>query len=838
MTTHSRPSSTAASPDRRTTYRRLVLAAARGDSLQDVAAIGLAGACTVSGWPVGQLSVIDMSHGPRVVTVAATFGADTRPDLATALTGAMLEPGSPATTAATTGRPCWSDPDAGDAVARLAVPLTHGDVVGVLELIDDPPAVVDDPLVDTLAETAEVLGAVVARAQAADESLGGWHAGPPGPAAKPDDIDDLQGADAARAVQDRLELDQRRLAEAEVIGSFGVWELVPGRPFAWSPELCRIHGVPPDFIPTLAHNLAFVHPDDLPAVDAYIARMRADQASPPVQYRIRQPGGDVRWVESHVKVLDGNRIIGITRDITDQRAREQRDRLQSQIAQTMVEGVTLVRADGTILYVNPQFATMFGYRPDEMEGRSIWDFNAEEYRPPPGTITDPQPGGFHGELRHLRHDGSVFITDANVTAMPIDDGDPGELAWLAVERDITEEKKQSEALRDSEARLALIQENAPIGLALVNRDGRFVQPNPALCAITGRSADELQQLTFRDITHPDDVDDSQRLYQRLVDGELSSCEMEKRYVRPDGTAVWVDLTVAFAQDNNGAPRHVIIQVVDIGARKAAEEARARHAEELERSNAELRRATEEAERAQLAAVEANRAKNEFLSRMSHELRTPLNAVLGFTQLLGMEELGTTQLDMVDQVLRGGRHLLVLIDEVLDIARMENGTMSVVVEPVDVAAAIDHARSLLDPLVRERGVRVDTLATDDGTVPSAGADRRRVVQILLNLLSNAVKYNKPDGEVTVSAEQVDDRLCISVADTGRGIAPEVLPRVFEPFDRLGAEQTGVEGTGIGLTVSRALAEQMGGRLTVRSALGKGSTFTLELPVFKGAETPVV
>jgi signal transduction histidine kinase len=159
-------------------------------------------------------------------------------------------------------------------------------------------------------------------------------------------------------------------------------------------------------------------------------------------------------------------------------------------------------------------------------------------------------------------------------------------------------------------------------------------------------------------------------------------------------------------------------------------------------------------------------------------------------------------------------------------------MTMFIEPVDVTAAIDHACSLLEPLVRERQVRVRTPRPDDD-LPLVGADRQRVVQILLNLLSNAVKYNVFGGEVSVSVDSTEERVSLAVSDTGPGIAPEVLPRLFEPFDRLGAEQTDVEGTGIGLTVSRALAEQMGGRLTVRSTPGEGSTFTLELPLFSRA-----
>jgi PAS domain S-box-containing protein len=809
MTTQQQPPSPSASGEHRTGYRRLVLAAARGDSLGTIAEIGLSAACRGGDWPVGQVQLIEEWHGDRLrLTTLARFGTGGRPDLAGALCDDVAEPGSPVATTAHAGRAYRSEPD-GQGVVRLVAPLTHGDVVGVIELLDDRARTVDADQLTQLTDLTEVLGAAAARHRE-------WgHEGGEG-RVEPED-------EAARAVRERLELDQQRLREAEKIGSFGVWELLPGREFTWSAELCRIHGVEPDFLPTLEANISLIHPDDLPVIDTYMSHMRTEHAGPPVQYRIRRPSGEIRWVESHVKVLEGNRTIGITRDVTDQRAREEREHLQAQIAQRMVEGVTLVKGDGTILYANPQYANLFDLLPEQVEGSCIWDHVAPEHHPPAGEVF--LQNGFHGEVRHVRPDGSVFTTEANITEMPIPAGEPGERAWLAVERDITEEKAKAAALRDREERLALIQQHAPIGLALTDLDAGFVQINPALCAISGRSVEELHKDSLVGIIHPRDAACLHRELGRLVKGELDLVDTERRIVRPDGTTVWVALKVASARDERGAARYLVAQVVDIETRKQAEQAQARHAAELERSNAELRRAKAEAER-------ANQAKNEFLSRMSHELRTPLNAVLGFAQLLGLEELESTQLDMVDQVLRGGRHLLILIDEILDIARMENGTMSIVVEPVDVVAAVDHACSLLDPLVRETGVQVEVVS-GNGPAPVVAADRQRFVQILLNLLSNAIKYNVPRGRVTVRVSGRDGRVSVSVIDTGPGIAREELSRLFEPFDRLGAEQTDIEGTGIGLTVSRSLAHQMGGHLTVESTVGEGSTFTLDLPLHEPA-----
>ena len=242
--------------------------------------------------------------------------------------------------------------------------------------------------------------------------------------------------------------------------------------------------------------------------------------------------------------------------------------------------------------------------------------------------------------------------------------------------------------------------------------------------------------------------------------------------------------------------------------------------------------TAELGQARHAADEANRSKSEFLSRMSHELRTPLNAVLGFGQLLELEPLEPNQREAVDQIMKGGRHLLDLINEVLDISRIEAGELALSPEAVHVPELMQDAVDLIKPLAAPNGIQVvvDTATTQNDYV---FADRQRAKQILLNLLSNAVKYNRPRGTVAVSCEHVGDtRLRISVTDTGHGIPAERIDQLFVAFERLGAEHTGVEGTGIGLALSKRLAEVMGGTLTVESQLGHGSTFSVELPRVEG------
>jgi signal transduction histidine kinase/ActR/RegA family two-component response regulator len=262
---------------------------------------------------------------------------------------------------------------------------------------------------------------------------------------------------------------------------------------------------------------------------------------------------------------------------------------------------------------------------------------------------------------------------------------------------------------------------------------------------------------------------------------------------------------------------------------------------VEERTATLEAALVERGRLQLAeqlareeAESANRYKNTFISRMSHELRTPLNAVIGFGQLLERQELSEDQRDSVDHILKGGHHLLDLINEVLDIARIESGDLGLSSEPVLVSTLVGDVLSLVRPLAAQYSINLIG-ARDSACAEYVFADRQRLQQILLNLLSNGVKYNRVGGTVAVSCEMRGaTHLRIKVADTGYGISQEQLSRLFTPFERLGAERSEIEGTGIGLVLSRQLADAMGGTLDIESTVGQGSTFWVELPL---VEAPI-
>lgn len=225
------------------------------------------------------------------------------------------------------------------------------------------------------------------------------------------------------------------------------------------------------------------------------------------------------------------------------------------------------------------------------------------------------------------------------------------------------------------------------------------------------------------------------------------------------------------------------------------------------------------------ASAASLAKTRFLSRTSHELRTPLNAILGFAQLLESNLQSTPHAAHVEQILVAGRHLLMLIDEVLDIARIESGEMRLSLEPQALQELLQEVLELFSPLATQQQISLHLLPVAEPV--HVLADRQRLRQVLINLVSNAIKYNRPGGSVQVSIEPSDTQVSIRVRDTGPGIRAELLPRLFAPFERLDAEQAGVEGTGLGLAVSRQLMLRMQGEIDVQSTPGQGSTFSLQL-----------
>jgi PAS domain S-box-containing protein len=363
----------------------------------------------------------------------------------------------------------------------------------------------------------------------------------------------------------------------------------------------------------------------------------------------------------------------------------------------------------------------------------------------------------------------------------------------------------NEALAESERRFFDILDHSPAAIFLKDLEGRYVFVNRSFERVMGKERSQIIGKTDRDVFPPRLADLYQANDLKVIESGVS-LDFEEIGIEEDLKPRVFSSSKFPLRDGTGKTYAVCGISTDITDRKHAEQS--------------MSIARREAER-------ANRAKSDFLSRMSHDLRTPLNAVLGFAQLLDMDNLSADQRESVTQILEAGRHLLDLMNEVLDISRIESGNLSLSPEPVAVAEIIEQVVRLMRPLGAVQHIEVAALSTvAQGCY--VRADRQRLTQILLNLMSNAIKYNRAGGRVTVSCEEAGDgRVRINVADTGAGIRPEKLALLFTPFERLGADQTGIEGTGLGLALSRGLAEAMGGKLGVSSEVDRGSTFWVEL-----------
>ena len=393
-----------------------------------------------------------------------------------------------------------------------------------------------------------------------------------------------------------------------------------------------------------------------------------------------------------------------------------------------------------------------------------------------------------------------------------------------------------EALQRSEFRLSKVMEVTGEGIWDWDIGSGTVRHNPRWCEMLGlplAEAEHAGELFSRHIHEDDKAKVMARLH-RALKGE-SQYWSEHRMRRADGGCVWVqDRGDVVTRDANGRALRMVGGMTDITERvealaalRASREALLGLNEQLE-SRVEHR--TAELTLAKVEAERANRAKSEFLSRMSHELRTPLNAILGFAQLLEHDPqhpLSDEQRENVQEILHAGQHLLQLINEVLDLARIESGHLSVNLEPVGLAELVEECLTLVRPLAEAQAVVIESTLTQ--CPHTVQADRVRLKQVMLNLLSNAVKYNLPQGTIRLAWEQQPSALRVFVEDTGRGMAQDQLARLFVPFERLDADQTAIEGSGIGLALCKRLMEAMHGQIGVESLLGAGSTFWIELPL---------
>ncbi|MBA3415144.1 MAG: PAS domain S-box protein [Chloroflexia bacterium] len=624
-------------------------------------------------------------------------------------------------------------------------------------------------------------------------------------------------------------------------------------------------GMPPAaLLGRTGHDL--VHPEDLATLrDRFAARLTGADLADPFVYRLRHADGSWRWVES----VSANRladpavrgVVLSTRDATERvrteaalreserRAREHLaaadraarelallDRVRTALARqldlptlfrSVVEAVAetfgysqvslyLREGDASVLQHQVGYGRVLARIPVDrgVSGRVVRSGQPvllEDVRDDPAFLGAID--GIRSEVCVPLRDDDRVVGFLNLESTGGDRLGPGDLhlmealaehVGIAIGR-----TRVYQQARLSEERFRTAFASSALGTALVGLDGRWLAVNPALCETVGYSEEELLRRTFQAITHPDDHAEDARLIGLLLAGEIPAIRFEKRYIHKRGHPVWVFITGSLVRGDDGTPLSFLSHVQDVSERK--------------RGEAELRAAKE-------AAEESNRLKSVFLSTMSHELRTPMNAIIGYAHLLldGLDgELTTAQRQDVRLIAEGADRLLGLIDDVLDLSRIEAGRLDLAPELVDIAGAVAEAVAQVAPLASPKGL---ALAVDlPAGLPTVRADPLRVRQILLNLLGNAVKFTA-SGSVRVTGRAVAGGVEVTVTDTGIGIAPAALPHVFDEFRQADSGTTRrYGGSGLGLAISRRLTELHGGTIAVDSTPGVGSTFTLRLPV---------
>ena len=409
------------------------------------------------------------------------------------------------------------------------------------------------------------------------------------------------------------------------------------------------------------------------------------------------------------------------------------------------------------------------------------------------------------ELTYIRKDGSRFPAIVSVTALR--DAQETIIGYLLIGTDNSARKRIEEQLRWTEESFRLMVESVTdYAIVMLDPEGCVVSWNAGAQRIIGYSAEEIVNKHLSRFYLDADVESGKPQRDLDVATAEGRCQAEGWRTRKDGSRFWANVVTTAIRDQAGTLR---------GFAKLTRDLTERRQVEADLTNAKA------------AAETANLAKSDFLSGMSHELRTPLNAILGFGQLMESDSPppSPAQKASIEQILHAGWYLLDLINEILDLALIESGKLSLSPEPMSLRDVMLECKTMIEPQATKRGIHM-TFPEFDGPY-FIDADRTRVKQILINLFSNAIKYNKEDGTVVVGCTaSTRDRVRVTVTDSGAGLPPDKLVQLFQPFNRLG-QQANIEGTGIGLVVTKRLVELMGGAIGVKSTVGTGSVFWFEL-----------
>ena len=566
-----------------------------------------------------------------------------------------------------------------------------------------------------------------------------------------------------------------------------------------------------------------IHPADFENIAASIQYSAANLTLWRHEYRVKFDDGTVNWLLGNAfpQHLVNGAVLwhGFITDITDRKQTEEALISSRRSYQTVLENIKEIifqtDANGLWVFLNKSWEEVTGFTVEESMGQLFVNYvhpddrqrNMDLFQP---LITRQKEHCRH-QVRYLTKDGGYrWIEVYARLGLNEKDEITGTYGTL---QDITDRKEAEDNLKQISSRLALAVQAGGVGVWEYDVfNSKFLWDNQmfTLYGIEPENFSGAYQ-AWKDGVHPDDRERCDEEIRMAIRGE-KEFDTEFRVLWPDGTIRNIRALAVLHRDNAGEPLQLIGTNWDITAQKKTEQ--------------EIIQARNDAEK-------ANLAKSEFLSRMSHELRTPLNSILGFAQLMEMGDLIPAHKKGVKHILNSGTHLLKLINEVLDLSRIEAGMLSLSLEPVRINGVINEMIDMVQPLANARNIELNPINSSIDNY-FVRADRQSLRQVLLNLLNNSIKYNREGGSVIVETELREPlngetaSLRISVTDNGYGISAPDISKLFKPFVRVGTGKTVAEGTGLGLALVQKLIDAMGGTLGVDSIFGEGSTFWVELP----------
>jgi PAS domain S-box-containing protein len=485
------------------------------------------------------------------------------------------------------------------------------------------------------------------------------------------------------------------------------------------------------------------------------------------------------------------------------------------IIETAVDGIITIDERGTIRSINPAGAQIFGYTADEVVGRNVnmlmptpYHQNHDQYLRNYLSTGVKKIIGIGREMKGQRKDKTIFPVELAISEIRLKE----RRLFTGIVRDITERKEAEQALRQSVEHFRLLFDLAPIGMALTSLEGRILHVNQAFCETLGYTAESLQDLSFPDITHPDDKGASHRLFQQLLKLETSHTRLEKRYISKRGELIYAILQVTLMYDEQGQPLHFISQIVDITEQK--------------RTEVVLQQAHEEEQRLRHLAEEHNKELDAFARTVAHDIKSPLGVVVGYADYLVelFSELETVEILKVLKKIRGaGQKGANIVEELLLLAGVRKQKVNL--RPLRMEQVVQQAQERLDFMISEYQGEIELSSRP--AWPMVLGYAPWLQEVWANYLSNGLKYGGWPPRLTLgAAPQSNGMIRFWVQDNGPGLTPEAQGLLFTEFTRL--EELRAEGHGLGLSIVRRIVEKLGGEVGVESTLGQGSVFYFTLP----------